>query len=60
MEDDTALDAEQRRFLGRTYHLKAAADYETGFASEISRADAVAAIEAARRLVDRIGNLLTD
>jgi uncharacterized protein (UPF0332 family) len=33
--DDPRLDTELRAFLGRTYNLKAIADYETGPGSEV-------------------------
>jgi uncharacterized protein (UPF0332 family) len=49
--DQPGFDAELRGCLSRTYDLKAAADYETGPVSEVSREEASAAIEGARRFV---------
>jgi hypothetical protein len=40
-----------RAFLGRTYNLKAIADYETGPASEVTVEQAQQAIQTARRFV---------
>ncbi len=46
IKDDPRADLDIRAFLGRTYNLKAIADYETGPGSDVSpdmAADAVAA-----------------
>jgi uncharacterized protein (UPF0332 family) len=49
--DATGFDAELRGFLSHAYNLKAAADYETGPAAEISHERASAALQRARRFV---------
>jgi uncharacterized protein (UPF0332 family) len=43
-KDDPRLDIELRAFLGRTYSLKAIADYETGPGAEVSPERATQAI----------------
>jgi uncharacterized protein (UPF0332 family) len=54
------FDHELRAFLGRTYNLKAIADYETGPGSEVTAEQAQEALSIARRFVDRVEQLLTD
>jgi uncharacterized protein (UPF0332 family) len=58
VKDDPRVDDQLRAFLGRTYSLKAIADYETGPGSHVSAESARDAIEAARRFIDRIAELL--
>ena len=55
---DARVDDELRGFLGRTYNLKAIADYETGPGSQVSEGAARAAIQAARRYVEFVAALL--
>src|SRR5208282_4708948 len=52
VKDDRRVDDPLRAFLGRTYSLKAIADYETGPGSHVSAKAARDAIDAARRFVD--------
>lgn len=52
------FDPDLRAFLGRSYNLKAIADYETGLGSKISAETARAAIQTARRFVQCIVTLL--
>jgi uncharacterized protein (UPF0332 family) len=52
------IDRELRAFLGRAYNLKAIADYETGSGSNVTRAQATETIEAARRFVATLEQLL--
>lgn len=56
--DDPRFDAELRAFLGRSYNLKAIADYETGPDAEITFEQAQQAIATASRFVDLIAELL--
>ncbi len=56
---EPAIGAEIRPFLAQAYKLKALADYETGPGSEISTERAAAALEAARRFVDRVAVVLS-
>jgi uncharacterized protein (UPF0332 family) len=58
IRDDPRFDAELRAFLGRTYSLKAVADYEIGPDAEISLGHAQQAIATASRFVDIIADLL--
>ncbi|PWB80015.1 MAG: HEPN domain-containing protein [Methylocystaceae bacterium] len=53
-KDEVAIDGELRAFLGRAYNLKAIADYETGPGSNISYAQAAAAVESAAKFVEAI------
>jgi uncharacterized protein (UPF0332 family) len=57
-KDDPRLDTELRAFLGRTYNLKAIADYETGPGSEVSPEQATDAIETAKRFVAKMVELI--
>ena len=49
--DDPDFGTDLRAFLSESYNLKAAADYETGPAAEISRERASAALQTGRRFV---------
>jgi len=55
---DARFDDELRAFLGRTYNLKAIADYETGPRSVVARERVEAAILTATRFVETIAALL--
>jgi uncharacterized protein (UPF0332 family) len=57
-KDDPNFDAELRAFLGRTYNLKAIADYETGPDSEVSPESAAQAIATGKRFVARMVELV--
>jgi uncharacterized protein (UPF0332 family) len=57
-KDDPRFDLELRAFLGRTYNLKAIADYETGPGSEVTAEQAQQAITTARRFLACIEELL--
>jgi uncharacterized protein (UPF0332 family) len=57
VKDDARVDDQHRAFLGRTYNLKAIADYRTGPGSHISAEMAREAIDAARRFVESIAGL---
>jgi uncharacterized protein (UPF0332 family) len=57
-KDTPQFELELRTFLGRTYNLKAIADYETGPGSKVSPEMAANAIETARRFVTRMTELL--
>jgi uncharacterized protein (UPF0332 family) len=50
-KDEPRFDLELHAFLGRTYNLKAIADYETGPGAEVTVDQAEQAIETARRLI---------
>jgi uncharacterized protein (UPF0332 family) len=50
-KDDPRMGIDLRAFLGRTYNLKAIADYETGPGSEVSAEMAIDAVAASRRFV---------
>jgi len=54
IKDDPQSGVDLRSFLGRTYNLKAVADYETGPGSKVSRAQAEGAIAGALHFVDAI------
>jgi uncharacterized protein (UPF0332 family) len=56
--DDPRLDTELRAFLGRTYNLKAIADYETGPGSEVSPELATEAVEISKRFVAKMVELV--
>ncbi len=47
-----------RTFLGRTYNLKAIADYETGSGAKVSLDSATEAIATARRSIPRMIELI--
>ena len=53
------VDADLRAFLGRTYNLKAIADYETGPGSKVSADSAREAIQTARRFVGCVATLMS-
>jgi uncharacterized protein (UPF0332 family) len=57
-KDDPRFDPDLRAFLGRTYELKAIADYLTGPGSQVSVEQAQQAIDTARRFVDVIATSL--
>ncbi len=59
-KDDPRLDTGLRAFLGRTYQLKGIADSETGPGSEVSPAQASEAIEAGRRFVAAMAEIMED
>jgi len=58
VKDEPRVDADLRAFLGRTYNLKAIADYETGPGSHVSPDRASEAIQTARRLVECVTILI--
>jgi uncharacterized protein (UPF0332 family) len=58
VKDDPRCDIALRRFLGRTYNLKAIADYETGPRSRITSAQAQEAVEMAARFVAAVTALI--
>jgi uncharacterized protein (UPF0332 family) len=58
VRDEARVDDELRTFLGRTYNLKAIADYETGPGAEVSPERAAEAITAAKRFVACISDLI--
>jgi uncharacterized protein (UPF0332 family) len=58
VKDDPRVDDQLRAFLGRTYTLKAIADYETGPGSHVSAEAARTAIDTARRFVDCVTSLI--
>ena len=60
VRNEPRIDQELRAFLGRTYNLKALADYETGPGAYVSPAQALAAIATARRFVTAIAEMITD
>jgi len=53
-----AIDGQLRGFLGRSYNLKAIADYETDPDASVTQAQAAEAIDEARRFVARIGAMI--
>lgn len=58
VKDDPRFDLTLRIFLGKTYNLKAIADYETGPGATVSAAQATEALAAARVFVAHLANLL--
>lgn len=58
IKDDPRVDMELRAFLGRTYQLKAIADYETGSGSKVSPEQATEAIETGKRFVMKMVELI--
>jgi len=58
-KDEPRIDLELRAFLPRTYNLKAIADYETGPGSTVSADSAQAAVQTARRFVERVVTLIS-
>jgi uncharacterized protein (UPF0332 family) len=59
-KDTPQFDPELRAFLGRTYNLKAIADYEIGPDAKVSPEMATHAIETARRFVARMAELIEE
>ena len=59
-KDTPNFDLELRAFLGRTYNLKAIADYQTGPGFKVSPELATAAIETAKRFVAKMVELVED
>ena len=57
-QGDARVDADLRAFLGRTYNLKAIADYQTGPGSHVSAEMAREAVQTARRFVEAVAALL--
>ncbi len=57
-KSEAGFDVELRAFLGRTYQLKAIADYETGPYAEVTQTQASRAITDARRFVAAIERLI--
>ena len=57
-KDEPRFDLDLRAFLGRTYNLKAIADYETGPGAEVTVDQAEEAIESAQRFIAGIEELL--
>jgi uncharacterized protein (UPF0332 family) len=55
--NEPGFDIELRAFLGRTYNLKAIADYDTGEA-RVTNEQAREAIQTATRLVETVAQLL--
>jgi uncharacterized protein (UPF0332 family) len=58
LKDDPRVDRELRTFLGRTYNLKAIADYEIGPGSQVSAESARGAIQTARRFLECVQSLI--
>jgi uncharacterized protein (UPF0332 family) len=58
LKDDPRVDDQLRSFLAMAYNLKEIADYETGPSSHVSDDRARLTVEAARRFVARITELL--
>jgi uncharacterized protein (UPF0332 family) len=58
VKDDPRVDDRIRAFLGRTYDLKAIADYLTGPGSHISAEMAREAIDSAKRFVASVTGLI--
>lgn len=50
-KDEATIDLDLRAFLGRTYNLKAIADYETGPGSDVSEEMATEAVAASKLFV---------
>lgn len=57
-KDDPRVDMELRAFLGRTYQLKAIADYELGPGSTVSPEMAAEAIETSKRFMAQMIELI--
>ena len=58
VKNNSDFDIELRAFLGRSYQLKAIADYDTGPGSKVTADTAVATLQTARRFVERVATLL--
>ncbi len=57
-KSEPRFDADLRAFLGRAYHLKDIADYQTGSGAHVPPESAREAIATARRFVDCIAAIL--
>lgn len=57
--NEPAIDEQLRRFLPRSYDLKAVSDYGVGADDGVPTAQAALAIEDTERFVDRVTVLLT-
>jgi uncharacterized protein (UPF0332 family) len=60
VKDEASITRDLRAFLGRAYNLKAIADYETGPNAKVTAAQATAALNAARRFVEVVAELIED
>jgi uncharacterized protein (UPF0332 family) len=58
-KNDARMNNDLRSFLSRSYNLKAIADYETGFDTEISSERATQAVEKAKLFVDHLTILIS-
>ena len=58
VKDDPRVDMDLRAFLGRSYQLKAIADYETGPGSKVSPETARTTLQTARQFVECVTRLL--
>ena len=58
VKDEPRFDRELRAFLGRTYNLKAIADYDTDTGTSVTTEEAQDAIKTAERFIARIEELL--
>ena len=58
VKNNPNFDIELRAFLGRSYQLKAIADYEIGPGSKVAADTASASVQTARRFVERVAALL--
>jgi uncharacterized protein (UPF0332 family) len=58
-KDDPRFPPEQRGFLSKAYDFKAVADYDTGPIAEVSPQEAVDALQAARKFVATVRDVLT-
>ena len=58
VKDDARVGDQIRTFLGRTYNLKAIADYETGPGAHITPEQAKDAITGAHQFVEAIAKLI--
>ena len=58
-KNDLRFTPDQRKFLSRSYDYKAVADYDTGPITEVSRQQAVDAMEAARQFVATVRRVLS-
>jgi uncharacterized protein (UPF0332 family) len=57
-KNEPRVDMKLRAFLGRTYQLKAIADYETGPGSTVSPEQATEAIETSKRFMAKMVELI--
>jgi len=58
--DDPEFDPELRAFLGRSYNMKAAADYETGRELQVTWHQASEAVKTAARFVSVVASVLPE